>query len=382
MALPNPIPIPLSVEFDTLQTQIDEFRIQAGEHLDAFDRINLRDVRAFERNARSFWFSYAKALHDGQKDTIHLALPAFAILSLRKFSRLVAYRKGGIPFVTLQSPFCVTLTCRHMCNMQVTIAARMYWVEQRRASHLPVYIAQGRYTPLNLNRDVLFANLSKKSKWLVDETVIPTYEMHVFLTHIANVMDLEGTWNKTLTDIMDFVTANKMASTPQIALFTTPATDEAKAKCKDEGEDWTCDICSFTFDYAHDEELGTEPAVKTRCGHILGSHCLQSWVNSGHSTCPSCRQSMFDMDLVLPEVVRPNYILVINGLLQIKALDEQIDGYLAMGHRERFETGDNAFLGLVSTLSLVGRRVHSTFEDMYEQIQVAASILDAAPSSG
>ncbi|KAF2648881.1 hypothetical protein K491DRAFT_684299 [Lophiostoma macrostomum CBS 122681] len=101
------------------------------------------------------------------------------------------------------------------------------------------------------------------------------------------------------------------------------ASEEAMAS--DEKE---CYACRFKYAPEFSDEKMLEPAVKSRCGHLHGATCLDHWVNSGHFTCPLCRQSLFPDSLTLPaEILK--YITAMPAVIQeIQSLDEGIDHFL------------------------------------------------------
>lgn len=232
--------------------------------------------------------------------------------------------------------------------------------------------------PLNMDRDFLLQNLDRDLKWLVDWTVVPSWEMAVFITHVDNLMGLRRDWDNMLTDIMDFVAANGLKNVPKVHQFTTLTTEEAMRFQTEDGDKATCDICGYTFGTEQSEENMTEPAVKTRCGHVLGSACLQNWVDSGHATCPSCRQAMYGMELALPPAVMHHYNAVIHALKLSKRMDKALDTYLLQGNKE---VHDANFTEFVHRLSAVGYRLHSQFATLYERIQIEASMLDVGGES-
>jgi hypothetical protein len=99
-----------------------------------------------------------------------------------------------------------------------------------------------------------------------------------------------------------------------------------------------CPIC--TLKLAETAAEGAEVAVKTRCGHIIGKDCLQSWVDSWHAdgkqgvpTCPNCRTPLHNYIALLPSEMQPvmrEWVAYARG---DEELDKTVDGFL-LGARE------------------------------------------------
>lgn len=67
-----------------------------------------------------------------------------------------------------------------------------------------------------------------------------------------------------------------------------------------------CPICLDDYDQASADQVAEEP-VKLPCSHMVGSRCLEIWLNepneANKATCPHCRYELFQ-ESTSPEIDR------------------------------------------------------------------------------
>ena len=101
----------------------------------------------------------------------------------------------------------------------------------------------------------------------------------------------------------------------------------------------SCMICLEPF--KHEVEPDSEAPRLTRCGHIIGSECLKTWVSSksGNSDrCPKCRAELFRSPLdKVPKVMWEPVESLIAAHRRIVALDDQINHFLLIGPRDTYD---------------------------------------------
>lgn len=67
-----------------------------------------------------------------------------------------------------------------------------------------------------------------------------------------------------------------------------------------EGEH-SCPICTETYVdipriAAIRSQEAPESAIRLRCNHVFGKTCLKTWLESGITTCPFCRDNIFSQE--------------------------------------------------------------------------------------
>jgi hypothetical protein len=161
---------------------------------------------------------------------------------------------------------------------------------------------------------VVRQRLSAGRKWLVSMKVLPV-ELHFLMVIFTDiVVRLED--SKVL---LDYFLEKGPDSVVKVEDVTTPWTKEV-------GEGEECCICRYTFGPEYSDENITEPAVKTVCGHVLGTQCVQQWIE-GHNTCPVCRQPLFGLERSLPAAVQPLYHSLKKREAEFRRLEPIADEY-------------------------------------------------------
>jgi hypothetical protein len=281
---------------------------------------------------------------------------------------------------------------------------------KKKVPPLPDYPERYSLPAVQTSLEYLRTHLQPQHRWIVNWEHVLSYEDAQFVVMIEQLVHLRKEWNVQIVDIMDFVSANGLSKPPKVGMFTTvPTQQQCEEKLRER-----CDICDFKLGVWGEESdemparecgmtanlskgLGggkdnssssspnpdidpeaTELPVTTKCGHILGTDCLQSWVDTGHSTCPTCRTALYTPELCLPAMIRPHYRACTDMLDTIEKMDAKIDRHLLAGPKV---VHDQQFLNLLSKMertSLVGL---GTLEKMMETVQIEASMLDAQPQS-
>jgi len=108
----------------------------------------------------------------------------------------------------------------------------------------------------------------------------------------------------------------------------------AAKQAQAEGET-DCMICLQPFGQE------AEHPVRTKCGHIMGSECIKTWVQTpghNHGRCPKCRNELFEsvLDKIPKHMVKSTMQLVENRR-RIMALDEEVNRFLLMGKLKTYD---------------------------------------------
>ncbi|KAI4705782.1 hypothetical protein J4E81_000667 [Alternaria sp. BMP 2799] len=119
---------------------------------------------------------------------------------------------------------------------------------------------------------------------------------------------------------------------PAVSDFTTPCTKKAMA-ASDE-TDRRCYACYYDYGVSFSHSNRTEPAVRTPCGHVHGTICLQDHLETGKATCPVCRERLFGFDQRLDYHESGMYVRLVQAIDGIAKLDPAIDRYLLEGQKE------------------------------------------------
>lgn len=235
------------------------------------------------------------------------------------------------------------------------VAARMMWLEGRQVSVLPLYPKEGRYANLVLDKKKLSHTLSKHSRhqylWYKQGCQV---EWHTFLQLVAYITYFKHNLPKTVAHIEKMLDLRRRHSKitvpcPSLEVYTTPCTAEAAAE-HDE-HDSRCYSCHFKFADAFSDPDMTEPAVRTKCGHVHGAVCLKNWTKAGNIDCPKCRKDLFGFEIWMPEATRKPYDQMHQMLEKCAELDEEVDGYLFRGYRETHEVAFGKLLFKLADLA-------------------------------
>ncbi|KAF2865179.1 hypothetical protein BDV95DRAFT_587531 [Massariosphaeria phaeospora] len=376
-----------------LDKQSEELEAIAGITLEHFDEVQqcsrrlfgntVEEFRKYVDCVAQFWKSYAKAIRSIPSGAGHDGIYLDGLTRHLRFHRVFVHRREGITYNALpEASRCIGASCPHFRGTRIMVAARMYWLQCRAQNSQEMLPATGRYASLNMDPVFLHENLPNSCKWLVDFTIYPSYESCLLLAEVHYNMDLRRAWEARQSDLADFVSEHHLAVIPDTKVFTTtPALAELEAS-----DDTDCDICGFKLGPEYNEELETEPAIKTHCNHIFGESCLKSWIDTGHSTCPKCRASMYDFKLTLPEVAVPYYEVIQSTIFELDTLETEIDMLICRGRVEIYTTHERpnrvsfqvfnpmpiqTFLEKLTTLdSLLAYAI----EDMGTEIQIEASL--------
>ncbi|KAH9882458.1 hypothetical protein J1614_000694 [Plenodomus biglobosus] len=119
---------------------------------------------------------------------------------------------------------------------------------------------------------------------------------------------------------------------PTVQTFTIPYTQEAMAA--EDPADRRCFVCFFDYGPDFSDDAQTEPAVKTKCGHVQGASCLEIQITEGSTTCALCRQPLFGLEHRLPEKAATAYLELMGLIAESEKLDEETDKYILEGCRD------------------------------------------------
>jgi hypothetical protein len=340
----------------------------AGPSLDHFECLTLQDIQTFEERVRSHWKLYKKAMRHLQKiPDPNLRGPGSPGIStsgqrqLREFTRLWTYAKRGEDCLDLPEPEDMNVTNWDLATARLVAAARLLWVQVREEQGKDVYESgTARYTEPAEDPAYLHGNLKPEHKWLLDFTVVPTYETHILLHNVLINMRIHKKWRQNLEDILDLSEESGLLKTPQVEEFTTPWTREAMQVCDERGNSIDCPICSRPYSFADGRKTGR--ATKTACNHVLGAQCLQNWVDLGKSTCPICRRPMYGVEHLLPDTIRASYTRFMEIFkITWSQIDELVDSALKEGN---VEIHAGRFADLMQQMSKMNREAEGLIGDM------------------
>jgi hypothetical protein len=121
--------------------------------------------------------------------------------------------------------------------------------------------------------------------------------------------------------------------TLKVRQWTTPVI--IKGKGTEDTTDTTKEhyyICLLPF-------YGRDRKVITRCGHIIGSQCLQLWAAERRDdpTCPPCRKRVYDLQHYVPGSCRESFNGVLGSLNTFRAFAEDVDDWLIIGMHDDYQ---------------------------------------------
>jgi len=364
-----------------LLCDIDKIKDIAGPNLEHYHE-SIESIwpitTSFEENIANFWQYRLKYLRCGPP---HVSKHFFdEIYELRLFCRQLAYAEVGRNHEALEFPFCKTLDCCHDRDSRKMVAGRILWVEQRITGGLPTYpgIHKDRYANLVVCGDSLTKNLSERMRWLVDYAIVPSLETTLLINYISSLMVQERDWESKLIATIASLDTHKISRIPRVEEFTTPCLDFGvdfpgrftRSKSKQmEKERGPCSICTLAFDTTSSRSLFSKHAVTTRCGHSLCAYCLRSWIEIGKSSCPFCRQNLYDIFLVLPKELSKCIENIVGVLLKIHDLDEDIDRHLEEG--PEVEVHNEKFFSMIKKLDMLDKELEKRISGWYILVETA-----------
>ncbi|KAI4682223.1 uncharacterized protein J4E88_005113 [Alternaria novae-zelandiae] len=311
------------------------------------------------------------------------------------------------------------------------LAARMLWIKQRQAEGQKLYPTEGHSYKLTLEYEALHKGLSGQiQKEYLDEKYIRSYtslEWDRFISMVSYLTccrykqaefigeldavldersvalsetssydgnDNEATEgendhnadedNDNMEDIVqsdsqdndpDSDTSREVAPSkrppiyPAVSDFTTPCTHEVMAAS--DAADRRCYACYYDYGVSFSHSNKTEPAVRTPCGHVHGTICLEDHLKTGKATCPVCRERLFGFDQRLDFHESGMYVRLVQAIDGIAKLDPAIDRYLLEGQKE---THNFDFAKLLKDLFSLCSRVIICRSELRKAIPVEISI--------
>jgi hypothetical protein len=349
----------------------------AGPQLENFSLLSIFKIGAFESLVERFWQRYGVSMREDliATDKYFGGYDA-GIRRLQTFLRQYAYAKAGLidGYMRPYCPLTVNWTWSEMRHARRMVAVRMLQHEQRVPRGEDPYPPAGPYPELNLESNMgnlvqpfdkyLVEHLSNKLKWLVNWSVLPRYETLLLIMHLEDIRWLYQNWKHLPMEIVDLAKEHGVDCAPVLEEYTAPYTVEAMPS---QEEDKICTICTRPFSTECNDEFQTESAVTTRCGHVLGAHCLQRWANE-RGTCPFCRRTLCTKEQLLPLSVRGLYSDIQGLVTSLRNLDPYIDNLLAH-ERPDVEIHGQGFLNLLKTLRDYSVWYHEGIAEIYIKIE-------------
>jgi hypothetical protein len=307
----------------------------AGSQLEKFDRLSDHDIRGFESKLAAFkgyFKNFAMRFGDDILALSNRGHDLFSEVELRFFVRQWAYARVGkqAPDLHERMAACMTPTHNHSLLARINAARRLHWVQVREQAGEDPYI-EDRYTQPDQDIGSLRQQLGERHAWLLDFSIILTCETALMVDAIDVAKILIDDWESKSRALRAAAVARGLVAAPALNDYTTDVTRQV---LEDENaEDTACPICDYQYAHVYCEVRGTEPAVKTTCNHILGSHCLQRWTGQGHCTCPLCRGVLYTANSI-PECIRQEYRRMESILERMRVGDRYYDQFLAEGNVE------------------------------------------------
>lgn len=203
--------------------------------------------------------------------------------------------------------------------MRQWIATRVLWVQAKKEAGEECYTASKRYSDHAYDTRFLDRHLSADSLWILDPSILVGLEI---LTLMLEVTEIDMCILRMLSKVKHLQRPGRI----RIETITEPCTK--KAMSSKDAQDHECLMCRATYALKYSRTKATEPAVKTKCGHIFGRDCLQEWLKKSE-TCPKCRTEIAGIGVQLSKGARTVY----KKTRQIEArrmkLDEEIDSYFS-----------------------------------------------------
>jgi len=131
----------------------------------------------------------------------------------------------------------------------------------------------------------------------------------------------------------------------------------------EEAHEGDCIICMEPFS----AEL--EDPMVTKCGHVVGSNCLETWASDLEiysQRCPMCRTPLFEPLDKVPTSMRGPAKRVIANRARLVRLDEDINTILLHGKRNTYT---RSFGDLVHDLEAIYQEHTAAYQDMADQWQ-------------
>ncbi|KAF1962511.1 hypothetical protein CC80DRAFT_542827 [Byssothecium circinans] len=202
-----------------------------------------------------------------------------------------------------------------------SVAARMYWIQQRIRGSQKVYVDTNRYAPPMYNDFILSIDLAEEYRHYLPSEYIyhENYEWSLFLILVTLTTEVRTSFTSNTLRLINHLKTIPGYSVPRVAAFTRPATD---AEVLASGEK-NCPICLFSWGTVYSDALETEPPVWTRCRHLIGKVCCERLREQG--MCPHCRRYLWDLDETLPREVATHWRVIVRVLDDIAALDKWVD---------------------------------------------------------
>ena len=348
------------------------------------------------------------------------------------FARTLTYHAEGQPFFRLIDPprFSLDLDTYVESIANPYLAARILWLEQCQAKGQKLYPTEGRYHELTLEYENLCKGLSGQMhkeyldendsrsytclKWyqftgMVSYLTCCRYKQAEFISELDARLDkrsvaLSETFsyagddnearegendhgadedNDNMEDTVpsdsqdndsDSDTSSEVSPSkrppiyPAVSDFTTPCTQEAMAAS--DAADRRCYACYYDYGVSFSHSNRTEPAIRTPCGHVHGTICLEDHLKTGKATCPVCRERLFGFDQRLDFHESGMYVRLVQAMDGIAKLDPAIDRYLLEGQKE---THNFDFAKLLKDLFSLCSRIITCRSELREAIPVEIS---------
>jgi len=349
------------------------------------------------------------------------------------FARTLAYRAEGQPFFKLIDPprFNLDINTYEESIAHPYLAARILWLKQLQAKGKEQYPTEGHYRELTLEYESLRKGLSDRMhkeyldeqgsrsstclEWylftgMVSYLTCCRYKQAGFIGELDAVLDersvalsetssYDGNDNEATEDENDqnadedndnmegivpsesqdndpdSDTSREVSPSkrppiyPAVSDFTTPCTEEAMAAS--DATDRRCYACYYDYGVSFSHSNKTEPAVRTPCGHIHGTICLQDHLKTGKATCPVCRERLFGFDQRLDFHESGMYVRLVQAIDGIAKLDPAIDRYLLEGQKE---THNFDFAKLLKELFSLCSHIITCRSELRKAIPVEISI--------
>ncbi|KAF2865794.1 hypothetical protein BDV95DRAFT_623551 [Massariosphaeria phaeospora] len=296
--------------------------------------------------------------------------------AIAMFTRTLDYRAQKEPLIKFPDPcdmYQKPYKNSRIAQSSRVIAARLLWLEKKKANDEEPYLEANiltRYDPLELFNPLNDVNGQRYLN--LDDTYTPLecdmFKRLVSSTTLARKVhqDPISLTYRIPQGVIDYCRSHG-SRTHELRDYATPCTDEARSLAK---PDSRCYVCHFSYGAEYSDELMTEPAVKTACGHIIGEVCLGEWVMDGNSTCPYCRTVLFSEEqggnlANWPERTRLKWTEYVSAFEEFGVYDAQIDWYLL--EYQPAITHDKEFLDLLYHLSSLAKRYEDAKEALREE---------------
>jgi len=348
----------------------------AGRQLENLSSLSPFKIGTFKSLVERFWQRYSVAMREEIIATSrYFGGYEAGMRRLQVFLRQFAYARAGLldGNMYLYCPLTSNWNWTEMRHARRMVASRMLRYVQHVARCEDPHPLAGPYLELNLkivtgNRpqrsdQYLAEHLPDGLKWLVDWSLLPSLETLMLIMHMRDIQWIYQSWKHQPRDIIDLARQYGAECAPVLEEYTTSYTEEAMMS----QEDKICHICTKSFGTELNEELQTEPAVITHCGHVAGAQCLQRWANE-RGTCPFCRRDLCTEEQLLPLSVRSPYRTIQGLMVSLRDLDPHIDHLLAH-ERPDIEIHGQEYLNLLKKLRDYSVGYHRGIVDIVAKIK-------------